>query len=31
MEAATKEAGKIRTKVIELNKQGIIGVDHQFL
>jgi hypothetical protein len=31
MEVATKEAGKTRTKVIELNKQGIIGADHQSL
>jgi hypothetical protein len=31
MEAATKEAGKMRTKVIELNEQGITGADHQFL
>jgi hypothetical protein len=31
MKAATKEAGKARTKVIELNEQEIIGADHQFL
>jgi hypothetical protein len=31
METSTKEAGKTRTKVIELNEQGIIGADHQFL
>jgi hypothetical protein len=29
--AATKEAEKTRTKVIELNEQGITGADHQFL